>query len=194
MSTWSETKICNIAMFLLGAKRISSRTEDSPNARYCDEVFDEIRDRELGSHPWNFAKSRASLAAHATAPAFEFNYAYPLPDNYIDLLTPKDRADLDWQIENHEDARCILTNDSAPLEINYIKRVTDVTLFHPVFCYALACALADTLCEKVTQSNSKKATAQTEYLKWIGKARQRNAFANVSQEPPEDKWVSVRRG
>ena len=160
MTAVSETSICNLALQLLGEKRIASLSEDSRTARACNESYELIRDRELAAHPWNFARKRATLAASSTDPEFDFDKAFPLPSDYLDIITPRDRNDLDWQIENHEGAPAILTNDGDTLEIQYVARITDPAMFHTLFVYALAAALAEHLAETITQSNSKQEKAQ----------------------------------
>lgn len=193
MTTVSEVSICNLALQLLGEKRIASLDEDSRSARSCDACYELIRDRELAAHPWNFAKKRATLAPSATEPDFDFSYAFPLPADYLDLLPPGDRNDLDWRIENHEGSPAILTNDGDTLEVEYIAQITDPPKFHTLFVYALSCAIAEHLAEEITQSPTKAEYARSRYMEWIRKARQRNAFANIAAEAPEDPWISVRR-
>ena len=48
----SVVDICNSALNLLGAST-SALTEDSKNARLCNQRFENIRDRMFRSHAWN---------------------------------------------------------------------------------------------------------------------------------------------
>jgi hypothetical protein len=149
------------------------------------------RDAELRAHNWNFAIERASLAADATAPAWGRARSFTLPSNYIKLLDPypEDNAnDRDWQIEGGK----ILTDDSAPLYIRYVKRVTDANAMDPLFREALAAKLAVELCEQITQSNTKKTDAREAYLQTIRQAKKANAIESVPAQPAEDSWITVR--
>ena len=58
----SVVDICNSALNLLGASTISALTEDSKNARLCNQRFEPIRDRMFRSHAWNCLTKRVELA------------------------------------------------------------------------------------------------------------------------------------
>lgn len=187
----SEVDIANRALQKLGAERIVSLTQDSENARACNLAYSTVRDAELRSHPWNFAVKRAQLAADASAPLFGYQNAFTLPSDCLRLLPPDVWANYnthDWQIEG----RKILTNDSAPLEIRYIYRVTDTTQYDSLFVESLACAMAQELCEQLTQSNSKAQIIRSDYMAAIRQARKQNAFENISAETTTDSWITCR--
>lgn len=188
----SEVEICNRALQKLGAKRITSLTEDSVNARSCNVAYNVVRDAELRAHPWSFAVRRAELAADVTAPLFGKQNAFPLPSDFLRLLPPDPELNLnniDWQIEG----RSILTNDSAPLQIRYVAKITDPNTMDPTFREALSARLAWELCEELTQSNQKKGDARTDYTLAIREARRCGAIENIAAKPPEDEWVTVRQ-
>lgn len=187
----SEVSICNLALQKLGAIRITALTDNSRNARAVAACYEQMRDRELRAHVWNFAKSRAQLAASGTAPAFDFNSAFPVPSDFLRLNLPN-HIQLDWTLELHEGQLAILTNDSAPLNIPYIAKITDPTLFDPLFVEALACKIAANCCEEITQSNEKKKDAAQEYKDVMSEARHTNAIENIAQEPPIDTWDQAR--
>jgi len=182
----SEVDICNLALQRLGAKSISSLTEDSTRARECNRVYTHARDTEMRSHPWNFARARASLAASTTVPAFGPAFQYPLPADFLRLLPSRDQGTL--QIEGGN----ILTSDTAPLEIIYIRRVTDPNAFDQGFVDLLAARIARDIAEKVTQANNKIQAAQAAYKEAKADARKVNAFESPSQEPPVDTWITAR--
>ena len=97
------------------------------------------------------------LPALADAPAWGYDYQYPLPDDYLALVQVNDiyvRSGSSvalWSVE----AGAILTNIEAPLKVRYVKRVTNPGLFDSMFCEALACKLALEACETLTQSETK---------------------------------------
>lgn len=187
----SVTEICNRALQHLGAKRISSLSEDSTNARACNTAYEAVRDAELRKHPWSFAIDRASLAASATAPAFGRANSFQLPSDFIRLLPPypeDNKNSRDWQIEGTK----IYSDEDAPLKVRYIKREEDPNVMDPLFREALSAALAVSLAEALTQSNTKKQVAAGIYSEIIGDARKVNAFERVAQAPPEDSFVTVR--
>jgi hypothetical protein len=187
----SAVEIANAALQKLGAKRINDLTEDSVNARACNACYSRLRDAELRAHTWRFATTRKGLAARADAPEFGKARAFELPADWLRLLPPYPEMnlnDLDWEIEG----KAIYTNDSAPLQIRYVKQVTDPNEMDALFREALASRMALEMCEQLTQSNTKRQLAQEEYKKAIAEARRTNAIESIAAEPPEDTWITVR--
>lgn len=187
----SKAEIANRALQKLGAKRIVSLTEDSRNARAVNAAFETLKEAELREHPWNFSIQRVQLAAETTAPVFGKARYFQLPSDFLRLLAPDPEQNYnshDWQIEG----RLIATNDSAPLNVRYVKNVTDPNTMDVLFREALASRIAYELCEEITQSNTKKEAAMKDYDSAIAKAKKTNAIERVAAQPPEDTWVTIR--
>lgn len=187
----SEVGICNRALQKLGAKRITSLSEDSVNARACNVAFESLRDFELREHSWSFAIKRSSLAADSVAPAWGRANSFQLPSDCLKVLPPypeMNRNDIDWQIEG----RKILTNDKAPLLVRYIAQVIDPNEMDAAFKETLACRIALELCEEITQSNTKKDALLKDYEMTVRRAKKANAIENAPGTPPEDTWVTGR--
>lgn len=183
----SDVDICNGAIQLLGGLRITSLSDNTVEGRACNARYAIMRDAEITRHPWRFAVDRVTLAPDATAPAFEFTYAFTWP---TDCLRPIPGRDVtDWTNEG----RKILTNDGDTLQLRYVKRVTDTAQFDPLFVLALEAALALNICEQVTQSNTKKSDARDQYKFALTEAKRVNAIIELSQDPPDDAWVTARR-
>lgn len=187
----SAVSICNLALQKLGAARIASLSDDSKNARECNACYEPMRDRELRANRWKFAIKRVVLAPSATTPSFYYENAFVLPSDCVRAIFPA-RLDLDWKIENHEGTPAILTNDGDAINLRYVAKVSDPTLFDPLFVDALAAKIAWQLCEALTQSNSKKQAAHEEYVLAIREARKMNAIEIGVQKQPVDEWVSAR--
>lgn len=187
----SEVSICNLALQKLGAKRITALTEDSNNARQVNACYATLRDKELRQHPWKFAIKRAVLTPSATAPAFDYTYAFPLPSDCLRLLLPN-RANLDWKRETQDGQQVILTNEGDSLNIRYIARITDPNQFDVSFVEALASKIAENCCEQITQSNEKKDRAENDHRVAIAEARKTDAFEDTSQDPPPSSWETGR--
>lgn len=182
----SVVGICNLALQLLGDKNITSITEDSARARECNTCYESIRDAELVRHNWNFAIKRAQLPALADAPAFGFTVQCQLPSDCLRPIFPNTKVD--WVIEG----RKLLTNAGAPVDIRYMARVTDPNEFNSAFIICLAARMADHMCERITQSNQKKADAKAAYKDALTEARRTNAIEKLPEESEEDDWVSAR--
>lgn len=187
----SVVSICNLALQKLGAARITALSDDSRNARAVGFAYEHIRDRELRAYVWSFAKKRVVLAPLVDAPAFDFNYAFALPSDYLRAIPPA-QTNIDWRFETQDGVRVLLTNDGDAVNFLYIARVEDPTLYDPLFVDALAAKLAWHLCEEITQSNEKKKDAQAEYRAAIAEARRTNALENAPDEGPVDTWLVAR--
>lgn len=181
----SDVAIANRALGKLGQTTIVSLTQDSTAARAINAIYTGVRRAEIRKHPWNFAKTRAQLAASADEPAFDFGYAFPLP---ADCLRVLNKADVDWKIEGQE----ILSNGAGPLEIVYLRDVTDPNIFDEAFIEAFACKLSMEVAEKLTSSSEKRDRAMREYQYALAEARRTNAIERMSEDRIEDDWEKAR--
>jgi len=188
----SVVGICNRALQKLGAKRITSITEDSVNARACNNCYESLRDDELTKHPWSFAITRVELAADAVAPAFGKQNSYTLPADHLRTIPPypeMDENERDWIEEGGK----IYTNYDAPLQLRYVAIVTDPNLMHVYFREALASRMSKEMAEELTQSNSKIATAESDYREAIAQAKKTDGIQKPPQVSVEDSWVTARQ-
>lgn len=184
----TKLQIINLALQNVGAARVGS-VEDSELSVEANASYEIIRDVELRSNAWGFASKRTNIAAHAEAPAFEFERAFPIPADALRIIHPV-RQDLDWRIESHVGVTCILTNqDVSPLRLRYIFRASEGA-FDPIFALMLGCALGWQIAERVTQSNSKRDAIRQRYIDLRKEARRLNAFERVPDKYPIDSWVS----
>ena len=195
----SAVDICNLALQRLGARSIAALTEDTTAGRECNRVYEHARDSELRSHEWSFARTRVQLAADSVAPSFGYAVQYTLPSDYVRLLPARTVTNdttslggldpnIDWQIEGSK----ILTNDTAPLQIVYLKKVTDPNDFDELFTDVLVSRIAMDVAEKITQSNTKKTDAQNRYTLAKRDAKRINAYERPPQESPTDEWIVAR--
>ncbi|MFK0377842.1 hypothetical protein [Pandoraea sp. NPDC090278] len=191
----SDVLIANRALTKIGAARITSLDDTSKSATTIASMFETVRDAELRAHRWHFAKARAKLAALATPPLFDFESAFQLPADYLSLIQvgalivyPKTDTRGLFSIEGGQ----ILTNLGAPLNIRYIKRITDPNLFDALFIEAFACRLAVESCEALTQSATKRQLAAGEYDAAVRTAIRMNAIERPSQPLSDDTWLESR--
>jgi hypothetical protein len=179
--------LCNTALQRVGATSIMSLLDNSPEARACNLAYDTNRRDELRKHRWNFAIKREVLAPDATAPAFDYLYAFTLPSDCLRILRPA-TADLDWQVEG----RKILTNDGATLYLRYICDVENPALWDASFYNVCAMGLAVDICERLTQSNGKKQMLMQEYDAAVKLARRIDAFESGPEDAAEEGWLIAR--
>ena len=143
----SIVEICNGSLNQLGATTILSLTEDSKNARLCNQRFTQVRDAVFRSHPWNCLQKRVELATDTDAPAWGFKFAYTLPADCLRLLRILD-YDSNYKVEG----RKILSNTSS-MKILYIGRITDPNEYDESLRETLSAALGADIAFAVTSNN-----------------------------------------
>lgn len=145
--TLTETAICNMSLGKLGALRISGNVESdtSLQAIQCRIHYEPTRDALLRSHKWRFASARSELTEGDDPDDFEWDNQFALPDDFLRFKSIDEETGVTSKRNRHaiEEQR-ILTNFST-VSLLYIKKVTDVTVFDPLFVKALVWLLADEL-------------------------------------------------
>lgn len=192
----SEVQICNMALARIGVSQfISSLTEQSNEARVCNLFYGPTRDRVLEEMPWKFATKRVELQLTGTAPdGWGYQYRYPndcLKAIRIVPLTAGNVTNVFYREPNQtinpkvpydimEDeanaSRVIVTNEpNAVLE--YVKTITDPTVFSPSFTNALAWALAAEVAAPLTADPKYGQAANQSYV-----ATMHDAFSKSMNE------------
>lgn len=149
----SATEICNMALGKLGANRItdlSDTTETKEEAIQCRLHYEPTRDALLRSHQWRFASARATLAEDTESPDFEWATQFKLPNDFIAMRSIYENRFSSENLRSYAvEGKLLLTNEST-MEIRYIKKVTDVSQFDPLFVKLLATLLADEMIGPLT--------------------------------------------
>lgn len=196
----SQVELANRALTKVGAARILSLTDDLESARTINAVWDSLRDAELRKRNWNFAIQRDSLAALASAPDWGFSYQYQLPADClrviqageyfpgVSLTDYRGVSESMWKVEGGR----ILTDLGAPLAIRYISRVTDCQTWDALFAEYFACRLAVELCERLTQSNTKKEMLIGEAKMALREASGSGAIENPPEPIQDTAWTVAR--
>lgn len=183
----NQVDVANSALQRVGASPIVSFSDPTPEARAISIAFDSNRRDEFRKYPWNFTISRAQLAPDSTAPAFDYKYQFTMPADCLRVLRPKD-ANCDWVVEG----RKILTNYYNPLNLRYISDVADPAQWDSSFYNIFAIALAIDICDKLTQSNTKKQMLMKEYDDAISDAKRADGIESGAEVPQDDDWWLVR--
>jgi uncharacterized protein with von Willebrand factor type A (vWA) domain len=93
-----------------------------------------------------------------------------------------------WQIEGGK----ILTDLEAPLKLLYVARIEDTGAWDALFAEVFACRLAVEVCERLTQSNTKRQLAAEEYQQALRAAVRADAIENPPEPLPDDSWMLSR--
>lgn len=162
----SQVDICNNALVRIGSKSITSLSDGDKVANACNAIYAQTRDMLFRQHLWNFALKRAELASEETAPAFGFNYSYPLPADFIRVKSLEDPY-VNYKIEQNK-----LVTDASEVKLTYVARIEDVTKFDPLFVEALIISLALKLSYILIGSNGREQTLKEELRQTLFTAKQ----------------------
>jgi len=157
----SVISMCNSALNLLGASTISALTDDSKNARICNQRYEPIRNRVFRSHAWNCLHKRVQLAQNSTAPVIEYSYAYALPSDCLRVLkihngtTDSIASALDYKLEGRN-----IVSDEGTIYLIYIALDTDPNNYDVYLQESIAAMLAADIAYAITNN----ATLAKNYL------------------------------
>ena len=149
----SVVDICNSGLNLLGASTISALTDDSKNARLCNQRYESVRDRVFRSHSWNCLTKRVQLAQDSTAPVIEYTYAYTLPTDCLRVLkvhngtTDSIASALDYKVEGRK-----IKTDEGTLYLIYIAIDTDPNNYDSYLRESISHQLAADLAYAITSN------------------------------------------
>lgn len=192
-SAMTETGVCNMALDILHEGPISSIEDDEPNARRFKRNLDAQRDAFLAAHPWNFAVSRASLAASADTPAFGWDQKYLLPGDCLRLLPLKVGGNFDGANIAHEiEGGYLLTDAAAPLNIRFVRRVSELGLWSPLAVTAFAAFLAANLAHAVTGKASFAQFAANRFENELKRARRIDGLQGSLERADTNDVIAVR--
>ncbi len=151
----SIVDICISALNLLGASTISALTEDSKNARLCNQRYPAVRNRVFRGHNWNCLITRIQLAQDTTGPVVEYTYGYTLPTDCLRVLkihngtTDSIASNLDYKVEG----RKIVTNEGT-IYLVYIALDTDPNTYDSYLAESISHQLAADLCYAITNNST----------------------------------------
>lgn len=198
----SKVTICNFALGFLNAGTVSDIDSPSTKAEsVCARWYDQIRREVLRKHTWKFASKRALLPKSANTPLFEFGSLYPLPADYIRLISIGKFGDVGanhYRLEDNNilvgvDSEGAVENDSS-LPIRYVYDFEAVGLMDPLFIKLLALELAAAMAIDITG----KLSALENVLKIVELLAPEGYSIDGQEQPPvkieKSRYLGARRG
>jgi len=149
----SVVDMCNSALNLLGASTISALTDDSKNARLCNQRYEPVRNRVFRSHAWNCLHKRVQLAQNSTAPVVEYSNAYALPSDCLRVLkvhngtTDSIASSIDYKLEGRN-----IVTDEGTIFLIYIALDTDPNNYDTYLQESISHQLAADLAYAITNN------------------------------------------
>lgn len=172
---------------------IQAFTEHTDEARYSSIQYGRSRDFVLADLEWDWATTRSTLAGQAASTNTLWAYSYSYPTDSLKVVrvlgagaTPAKMEPIPFQVVYSGGSRKILTNEpSASAE--YIVKVTDPTLFPPVFVEMVTLHMGAALCAPLGQPAELANRLLTEY-------QNLRKTAEASREGMRETTVSVVDG
>ncbi len=164
MAAITDLSICNQALIVLGGTVITSLTQDIPNARLCNALYDQKRDDVLTDHIWNFAQKRIALTV-STDPADpvwdddSMTEIYDKPSDCLKINFVNIKSAV-FKIEGDK----ILSNVSG-LKVKYTEAITDPAKFFSKFVEALIARMSAEMAYAITSSRTLADSLFTIYYK-----------------------------
>lgn len=147
----SKVQICNLALAMLGAARITSLSDNTTEAKLCNTLFDDLADEVMIESPWASTVRRAVLAQTTNDPTYGFDEEYQLPTNpfCLRVLSINNEAAgvIPFSIESD---KLLISADAV--SIKYIARITDTQSYGTALTRAMVARLAAELAYPITGS------------------------------------------
>ena len=181
------THVCNLALSRICSKRFvySGDTETDLDAnttleaKICNLNYEQTRDSLLRSHWWRFARKSVVLALDTETPPFEWDYQYILPEDFLRVISVYEGNMSNINLYSYAiEGDKLLTNETT-VSLRYIRKVTDVKEFDPLFTEVLVLRLAWKLIPPLAGT---KTAVFTEALKEEIKVVTRQVLAVDKQE------------
>ena len=173
----SVVSICNSALNQLGAASITALTDNSKNARLCNERYETVRDAVFRSHPWNCLIKRQQLAQDATKPTYGFTYQFTLPSDALRVLT-LDAYNSDYKVEG----RKILCNEQS-IKIIYVAQITDPNEMDVLLRETISAGIAADIAYAITANLQVSKLMQEKYQYKLSEARHTDASEGYNVDP-----------
>lgn len=176
--------ICNLALGKIGSAKITAFSDKADVN--LSTLYAQIRDRLLIQYPWNFARAREEIEPNDETPAFEWDYQYDLPMDYLG------RPELyDTTAEFVIEGTTLLCNDDV-IQLKYTTQVTDVSLFTSFFVDCLVLAVAAELAVPITNDQTLKLSLLQELKVRVLDGMLLNEYENNFIIPEEDSsWQTI---
>lgn len=174
----TDIEICSNALILIGDNPISSfASNQGQRADVASNLYPNIRNAILRSHPWNSCRKRVQLAPLATAPAYEWAYQMQLPADFLRLVQiGQENETIFYEIEDGK----ILTNETN-IKLKYIYRNEVVSTYDGLLTKALIEACAHDFAYPLAKSQALKDGIMAKLNQTLQMARTVNGQEKLSE-------------
>jgi hypothetical protein len=188
----SKVDIANRALDILGQSAITALGSNEAGSAEIQRNFQSCFEEVARVIPFRCLTKRAALAASATAPEWQYDYAFPLPADclaLLDVYKNETARSTDWILESNS----ILCNHAGPLYIRYTKQSDDPNEWDSLLQSAVAHRIAAEICETITTSTQKLQMVMAKYAAIMKVAGSRSSKESTPRDhTPVDSWEQAR--
>lgn len=186
----SQLAICNLALALIGDKRLASMTDVRLARITAEDQYEGAIRTALSRHSWRFADVKVTLSQLVTAPLNEFSYAYQIPADCCRV----NRVYPDSNYEIYGDQ--IFSNQSA-LAMDYERRRPNPELeaiMPPHFERYAAHELVPLIVVVLTSDDAKQKLAEQYRVQALGECTSIDAQQRPNRTFRHSPFIDARRG
>lgn len=181
----SKVSICNRALVLLGANKITSLSDDTQEAIVLNNVYTDSLKTILAECCWNFAAKRARLNKETKEPVWGGGSMFALPSDMVRIFDVSLPEDFNYTIEGRS---LITAADSVGIIYTWLNE--DDSMYPSYFINAFAYLLAHDVCYELTNAVSKTDELLELYeTQYLPIARSKNARDKSPVKVRDSAWV-----
>lgn len=198
----SKLLIVNKALTKIGAKRLSSLNDGSPNSIIINDIYDSCRDETQEEHVWSFCIQTVGLTTLTLAvPLPNMNdgisTAYGLPSDFLSVYLLSQPAQYRIEILKApyitSGTQLALLSDQNTLSgMKYVFNNDDPTTYTAKYSDALACKIALECCFKISEAAQMAVAMETKYQKALISAISSDSQGSNPDQAIADEWFTAR--
>lgn len=200
-SNRAQLTIINKALFKIGAQRITSISDGSPNAVLVGEIYQECLTEVIEEAPWSFCLKNAvlnqiDLAEDLPNMADGVDIAYALPADYLDIYMinyPTAQIRQQYLDTPYVTSPLLaLLSDTPGLIMRYKFINTNPTTYTSKFAEALSCKIAAQLCFKISEAAQYATVIRAEYKEALLSAISADSKTSTPDAAMANEWFIAR--
>lgn len=195
----TKLAIYNAALVEIGDYRLASLTESGERRRVLDETYDEVVEDCLAESSWNFATETVQADADTGIdPAFGYEHVFAKPSDWIRTHALSADEYFNQPLNEYYDDVNYWSADVTPIYIRYVSNDTGMGLelsrWPRSFTRYVELELAQRICERLTQSSSKRDKIEERRDKALRNAKNNDAMNEPTKFAPTGAWTRAREG
>lgn len=195
----TRLSLLNGALQHLGPVRLTSETENRPDRKDLDAVYEDTKQAMLEAGIWFFALRTIRWDADTDVePEFGLPYAFSFPDDFVRIrhISPDERQETEDQSYKREGD--YLYSDYDTLYLTYVSNDAayggDLGKFTQLYADAFSADLAYRSGLPITKDGVTKANLEITAARLLARAKRKDAVDERVKGKPLSSWVTSRRG